>query len=932
MRQSVVLVLFAFITLVLSQRPVTVHVIPHSHDDAGWLMTMDEYFNTQVKSILDTVTQSLTNNPKLTFHQVEQIYFNKWWKQATAKQQQQFRDLYTRGQVEFLNGGWVMHDDAVTTYSAMIDQTTLGHQFINDLFGAAALPRTGWTVDPFGVSSVTAKINKAFRQDYHVVSRLSFEVKDKMKKDGDLDFLWRFDPTHDDDKHQILTHVWWDMYCTPGSMYWDDSGEPVTDANVKKFADQFVNAVKLWQSSYKSGADHILFPFGCDFMFKHADRMYGNMSKVIDYINNNEKSYNLNVKYSKVSEYMNAIFPTNSPQPNYQFTKIGGDFFPYADNIESFWTGYFVSRAEVKNMARFTERVSREGEILFALARSYGVNLTYSDNYDNLYALRYANGLVQHHDGITGTERVPVVANYLEYLVNGLGSANNAISKSLLALLAKNPALLPKLTLSSILQDYLGALNDGDVVPLIVFNSLAWDRQGTIKVLINKQNVVVKDAEGVQVKSQILSIDTNQYELSFTTGTTIPALGFSVYFIYVSKTQTPVPHKIKELKDATISNSIYDLTYNSNGDLFKVKNKRDNFEVDFSRQYLTYDSYTGPGQASGAYIFRSTGPEASPLTPTGKNQHVEGDVSHVVKQTITPYIKETVRLYKNNDKDATSAYGEANVIEFNLEVGPLPGNKEAIIRFNTNIKSKGEIVTDNNGLQSFRRHYRNWPNDQGQRLYPTSSNYYPFVYHASINDDDYQLTIVTNSSRGVASLKDGSIEVMIHRRCLVDDGRGVSDPMNDVAIVGLQLRVIIEKKQQKDMSVLRANQAHRANYPLDGFVFQNLDQKIATNFTALFRTNFNPLNVALPNNVHLLSFAQQNVNGREATLLRAVNLEQLDPTVNTVDFSTLFKDLKVVDKTVTTLNGVVPETTPSDFRVSLEPLEIKTYVAKFSRK
>jgi hypothetical protein len=51
-----------------------------------------------------------------------------------------------------------MHDDACPTYSAMIDQTTMGHQFINDLFGADALPITGWTVDPFGLSPITAKV------------------------------------------------------------------------------------------------------------------------------------------------------------------------------------------------------------------------------------------------------------------------------------------------------------------------------------------------------------------------------------------------------------------------------------------------------------------------------------------------------------------------------------------------------------------------------------------------------------------------------------------------------------------------------------------------------------------------------------------------------------------------------------------------------
>ena len=44
------------------------------------------------------------------------------------------------------NGGWCMHDEAATHYVAMIDQTSLGHSFIKEHFGEAALPRVGWQV------------------------------------------------------------------------------------------------------------------------------------------------------------------------------------------------------------------------------------------------------------------------------------------------------------------------------------------------------------------------------------------------------------------------------------------------------------------------------------------------------------------------------------------------------------------------------------------------------------------------------------------------------------------------------------------------------------------------------------------------------------------------------------------------------------------
>ena len=35
--------------------PVKVHFVPHSHMDAGWLKTYDQYYDTQVHKILTSV-------------------------------------------------------------------------------------------------------------------------------------------------------------------------------------------------------------------------------------------------------------------------------------------------------------------------------------------------------------------------------------------------------------------------------------------------------------------------------------------------------------------------------------------------------------------------------------------------------------------------------------------------------------------------------------------------------------------------------------------------------------------------------------------------------------------------------------------------------------------------------------------------------------
>ena len=66
--------------------------------------------------------------------------------------QNQVRQFVQNGQLEFINGGWCMSDEAAPYYVDMVDQQTIGHQFLLQNFGPAAIPKTGWQIDPFGHS------------------------------------------------------------------------------------------------------------------------------------------------------------------------------------------------------------------------------------------------------------------------------------------------------------------------------------------------------------------------------------------------------------------------------------------------------------------------------------------------------------------------------------------------------------------------------------------------------------------------------------------------------------------------------------------------------------------------------------------------------------------------------------------------------------
>jgi hypothetical protein len=98
---------------------VNVHIVPHSHDDAGWLKTVSQYFYGQnqsiypagVQYIVDNVVNSLTANPERTFVITEQVFFMMYWRAATPARKAQIKQLVANGQLSFVNGGWVMHDE-----------------------------------------------------------------------------------------------------------------------------------------------------------------------------------------------------------------------------------------------------------------------------------------------------------------------------------------------------------------------------------------------------------------------------------------------------------------------------------------------------------------------------------------------------------------------------------------------------------------------------------------------------------------------------------------------------------------------------------------------------------------------------------------------------------------------------------------------------
>ncbi|XP_074026193.1 lysosomal alpha-mannosidase isoform X2 [Leptinotarsa decemlineata] len=864
-----------------------------------------------------------------------------------------------------VNGAWSMNDEACSNYQSTIDQFTWGLRIIDDILGKCGRPTIGWQIDPFGHSREQASLLSQMGYDGVFFARLDHDDLDQRKKDRRLDFVWQGSDNLDNstiyggifatDLYNSPPGYCWDIECEDDVIV-DDPKSP--NYNLEGKVSDFLEVVKNFSNYFST--NNIFIPMGGDFQYQAAETNYINMDRFIKGFADHKE---VNVIYSTPSCYLRAV---NKAKPT--LTLKTDDFFPYSNSNHSFWAGYFTSRPNSKRFERVGHNILQASKQLYALGSLHS-SVSYAGN---LIYLKEVMGVMQHHDAITGTEQQHVANDYVRMLTASIEEAEKPLGDIVGQLLN----LDERLNLSSCLLSNISICKvsqDSDQFVVVVYNPLAWNVTHYVRLPMDDRTFEIRGPNGIEVFDLVPSLSKFEYvkihgakpapyDLVFA-AKDIPPMGLKLYHVTkkdMKNSRNPNQPDVKKFSAFSVNpktNLLESVTLNG-----KTLGITQNFNC-YHSDYMYDDSVlTG----SGAYLFVPNDTRSFPL----------GDVS-VVRSFSGNHVEEIHQMWKSKVVDIHQSirwYKNEEYIELDWIIGNIKVNKvgiEVISRFTVtdDFDNKNTFYTDSNGREMIKRmknHRSDYKYDH--KYEPVASNYYPVTSKLVIKDEhkNIEVAILNDRSQGGSSLGKNNLELMVHRRVLFDDNKGVNEYLSEVEfgkgvyargshylIVGNAIKPNLNGKstaaQERILAQKKLVQPWIGLAPITES-FDELTETSKLMYSGLAR---------LPDNINILTFEPWKGN---TYLLRLEHImeknedAQLSDKVILENIQNIFKHFRIekMDETTLAANVLL-----KDFRrsegynwqianasttarvdseqvttgsISLKPMEIKTFIVRLEKK
>uniref|UniRef100_A0A1B0BKC5 Alpha-mannosidase n=1 Tax=Glossina palpalis gambiensis TaxID=67801 RepID=A0A1B0BKC5_9MUSC len=1063
--------------------PLKVIVVPHSHNDPGWLKTFLNYFQSDSRQILNLIVTKMQEYTDMTFIWSEISFLQLWWDQAHPTKQRALKRLINSGRFEITTGGWVMTDEANVHLYAMLDQLIEGHQWLKNNLNVT--PTVGWSIDPFGHGSTVPYLLANSNFEGAIIQRIHYAWKQWFARQMKGDFIWtpywqeRGQRDTQQNDRLLIHNMPFDIYsiknsCGPHPFICLDfdfrkipgeyteysvRAQFITDENVEEKAQLLLEQYARTGSLFPHNV--ALIPVGDDFRYneeREIKQQYTNYKKLIDHIMNNKRMYNVDISFGTPKDYFREIRKRTKDFPTFK-----GDFFVYSDIFSegrpAYWSGFYTTRPYYKILSSDLEHNLRAAEILFTLAyntarqqKHENAIKIFEKNYEKMIHARRNLGLFQHHDAITGTSKAAVMRDYgmrlfesiqdvvhmqvssIELLIqNGSSKHNFLLSDIERDNFSKLPRKTPiPLTVTSQTGDFSIEFSsnsgDGKSSSFVVFNPLAYRRVDFLIVRTPTCKVKILNERGEELRNvqinpvwNIIDPDENVfgntvngaglgrirtskrvYEVLFMVE--LDALALTTYQVVIDEVNYKRLMSTIYCDDCTDRNENTDSPKSTPEEEFPIRTKPSgDIQLENNRMRLLFEEKTGflitlsrKGENhqlmkpmpcaikfaayrsaqfhSGAYLFK-TDPDQTEAETDVLEQYEEdvriiitsGSIASDVTVLWGPFLAHTVRLFNTH-----TFLDGAIFIENDIDFEPPPKNRETelFMRFitdidniatvNKNLLKEGEPIpelpqfyTDQNGFQYHRRVKVPSIGIEG--------NYFPITTTAFMQDDKIRLTLLTTHAQGAASYEPGQLEVMLDRRTLYDDYRGMGEGIVDSRLTRHKFWLLIEDvnahipepsstpNTYQVPSLLANYLANSLRYPANIYFIENFDKSLQ------LKTKVNLLeSKTWPCDIHLLNLRTLSEEQLQlfpsSSALMILQRQGYDCNVNShlIDMTrvcpftnaeglgkVIFNSLEIERIEKTTLTGLRTEATTQRKRlksfadINLRPMELLTFNLTF---
>eukprot|EP00090_Calanus_glacialis_P032783 TRINITY_DN5430_c0_g1_i1.p1 TRINITY_DN5430_c0_g1~~TRINITY_DN5430_c0_g1_i1.p1 ORF type:complete len:555 (-),score=152.24 TRINITY_DN5430_c0_g1_i1:333-1997(-) len=299
-------------------------------------------------------------------------------------------------------------------------------------------------------------------------------------------------------------------------------------------------------------------------------------------------------------------------------------------------------------------------------------------------------------------------------------------------------------------------------------------------------------------------ISNEQFEVTFLA--TVPALGLQTYFVRQLKPEEGkndemsvatvkifnsnaqpfqvIPFDAVEISstasDFSMSNTYVTADFDANGMLQAITTKDDAVKTEAKLEFMEYGT-KARGDKSGAYLFMPDGPGKVKKLSSPLVRIVEGKLRSSVT-VVQKWITHIVILNSSPGVDGTGL-----MIENDIDLtSDGMNNREISMRVSSNVGSGDVFFTDLNGFQMIRR--------KRYAKLPIQANFYPLPSMGYIQDSKTRLSIISGQPLGGTSAASGQFEVMLDRRLMQDDNRGLFQGVQDNKVTPHHFTLLLERQ------------------------------------------------------------------------------------------------------------------------------------------